>query len=58
MLTKIWQSCDMQMSGVVTHNANIIKNPNQTAAVKRITYPQIVKVYVNMRYVYFNMGTL
>ena len=48
----------MQMSGVMTHNASIIKKQIQTAAVKRIAYPQIVKVYVNVRFVYFNTGTL
>ena len=47
----------MQMSGVRSHNANITKNQIETAAVKRIMHPQIVKVYVNLCYVYFNMGT-
>ena len=38
------------MSGVVTHNANKIKNLIETAAVKRITHPQVSKVYVNVSY--------
>ena len=49
----------MQMSGVMTYNANVIKKiPIKIAAVKRITHPQIAKVYINVRYVYFNAGTL
>ena len=37
----------MQMNRVMTHNANIIKkNQTKTAAVKRIMYPHIAKVYI------------
>ena len=46
------------MSGVVTHEANIVKKQIQTAAVKRKTYPQIDKVYVSVHDLYFNTGTL
>ena len=48
----------MQMSLVMTYNANIIKDQIETTAVKHIAYPQIAKVYVNVRYVFFNVGTL
>ena len=34
------------------------KNQIQTDAVKRITYPQIGKLYANVHCVYFNAGTL
>ena len=37
---------ELEMNGVMTHNANIIKKQIQTAPLKRITYPQIVRVYV------------
>ena len=52
---------ELQMSGVMTHNANIIKNQIQTDAVKRIyviTYPQILKLYAYVLYVYLNADTL
>ena len=49
MLTKIWWLCDMQMIGVMMHNPNIIESQIKTAAAKHITYPYIIKVYVNMR---------
>ena len=48
----------MQMSGVMTHNANKIKNQIKIASVKCITYPLIVKAYIIVRYGYFNTGTL
>ena len=37
---------ELEMNGVMTHNANIIKKQIQTAPLKCITYPQIVRVYI------------